>query len=200
MNERIIGGTGTRPIWDEVWMDMARIVGQRSKCDRDKVGAVIVPIGNGEGFTASYNGPPAEWPAAAGEGSCLDWCDRAQPGRTLLQNDYSDCPSLHAEQNAITRADFSKIHGGTVYVTSSVCFTCAKLIANSGMKRVVMMVKQDQEHRNPQMTIEFLTTSGLGVEVWQSGYGVKKIRLSYGSGQIATGPTEIGTYGSQLGW
>lgn len=197
MEERIIGGTNTRPTWDEVWMDMARIIGQRSKCDRDKVGAVIVPVGNAEGFVGSYNGPPYGYPA---EGSCLAWCPRAQPGNVTIKTDYTDCPSAHAEANAITRADYSKIQGGTIYVTSSVCFTCSKLIANSGIKRVVMQVDQSKTHRNPQMTIDFLLTSGLGVEVWNSGYGVKRTKTSYSNGRTATPPTETGLYGSQLGW
>lgn len=198
MNERIIGGTGTRPEWDEVWMDQARIVGQMSKCDRDKVGAVIVPPGNGEGFVASYNGPPYGYPDD--EGGCSAWCPRGMPGKLTYTTDYSDCVSAHAEQNAITRADYSKIQGATIYVSSAVCFTCSKLVANSGIKRVVMMVKSGQEHRNPQMSIDFLTTCGLGVEVWQSGFDVPRVKLSYGSGRTATPPTEIGTYGSQLGW
>ena len=160
-----------RPTWDDVWMDMARAIAQRSLCDRDKVGAVIAPKGNGDGFVASYNGPPAGYKV---EGTCTSWCERAKargdrPLKAALRQDYSDCPSAHAEQNAITRADFSKIKNGTIYVTSSVCFTCAKSIANSGISRVVMRVDPDHTHRNSSRSVEFLLASGMHVQVLTAG-------------------------------
>jgi dCMP deaminase len=198
--DRIIGGTNTRPTWDEVWMDMARIIGQRSKCSRDKVGAVIVPEGNGEGFVGSYNGPPSGW-SLADDGPCTGWCQRSQPGKLIFHRDYSDCPSAHAEQNAITRADFSKIRNASIYVSSSVCFTCAKLVANSGIGRVLMKVDPTQEHRKPDATIEFLTTSGLEVEVWQAGIGVQRAVVQYQPYQKDLAVAiDRGVYGSQLAW
>lgn len=172
----------SRPTWDQTWMEVARRIAKRSLCDRDQVGAVIVPVGNGDGFVASYNGPPAGYPV---EGTCSNWCDRAGASRTencvpLLQRDYSDCPSAHAEQNAITRADFSKIKGGTIYVTSAVCITCAKSVANSGVARVIMRSDPSHTHRSPEASIKFMLASGLHVEVWPSGLRAVPVHVKKG--------------------
>ena len=46
---------------------------------------------------------------------------------------------LHAEANAITKvaASSNSSQGATIYVTSSPCIECAKLIIQSGIQRVV---------------------------------------------------------------
>lgn len=47
------------------------------------------------------------------------------------------CISNHAEANCLLHADRSRIEGGTIYVSAKPCLGCAKLIANSGLNRVV---------------------------------------------------------------
>ena len=49
------------------------------------------------------------------------------------------CGSLHAEANAITKVarSYNSSDGATLYVTSSPCIECAKLIIQSGILRVV---------------------------------------------------------------
>jgi deoxycytidylate deaminase len=80
---------------------------------------------------------------------------------------YDDCVSIHAEMNAIAYADRSSMEGGTMYVTSTVCWSCAKVIANSGIRNVVMVgdPEHNYSHRNIDRTIEFLKSCGIGVEV-----------------------------------
>lgn len=105
---------------DERYIRMARIWGENSYCKRRRVGALIVKekmiISDG------YNGTPSGF-----ENVCEDESGRTKP--------YV----LHAEANAITKVARSNnsSDGATLYVTCSPCIECAKLIIQSGIKRVV---------------------------------------------------------------
>jgi len=105
---------------DERYMRMARIWAENSYCERRKVGALLVKdkmiISDG------YNGTPAGF-----ENQCED------------ENGNSKSYVLHAEANAITKIARSNnsSDGATLYVTASPCIECAKLIIQSGIKRVV---------------------------------------------------------------
>ena len=102
------------------YMKMARIWAENSYCVRRQVGALIVRdkmiISDG------YNGTPSGI-----ENICEDEAGKTKP--------YV----LHAEANAITKVAKSNnsSEGATLYVTSSPCIECAKLIIQSGIKRVV---------------------------------------------------------------
>src|SRR5690554_4789172 len=101
-------------------MRMAYIWSENSYCKRRKVGALIVKdkmiISDG------YNGTPSGF-----ENICEDDNDKTKP--------YV----LHAEANAITKVARSNnsSNGATLYVTSSPCIECAKLIIQAGIIRVV---------------------------------------------------------------
>lgn len=149
-----------RPTVDQVWMDVARAVGQRSLCERAQVGAVVVSA-QGRIEASGYNGPPAGYPV---QGTCSLWCERSS--RNASGTSYGlSCPSVHAEANALLYTDRSRIEGGTIYASRSCCADCAKLIANSGIKRVVMRVIPEDEHRNPKDVTAFLEQCGLEVTV-----------------------------------
>lgn len=98
---------------------MAAIWAENSYCQRRRVGALLVKdkmiISDG------YNGTPAGF-----ENCCED-----ENGRTYPY-------VLHAEANAITKVAKSNnsSEGATMYVTSSPCIECAKLIIQSGIRRV----------------------------------------------------------------
>lgn len=102
------------------YIRMARIWSENSYCVRRRVGALIVKdkmiISDG------YNGTPSGF-----ENICEDEAGKTKP--------YV----LHAEANAITKvaksANSSK--GATLYITSSPCIECAKLIIQAGIVRVV---------------------------------------------------------------
>lgn len=148
----------TRPSWEDTWSEVARIMGHRSRCDRAKVGAVVVTRDNRVAAQA-YNGP------AAGlmlRGTCSNWCPRAM-GKTNLSADYGACSTIHAEANALIRADFTDIQGGTIYVSHSSCINCAKLVANSGLAKLVHRVTEADAHRNPDEVEEYLRSAGLEV-------------------------------------
>jgi len=148
-----------RPSWDQTWMDVADTVAKRSRCERDQVGAVIV-TGDERIHSTGYNGPPSGYPTAKTSG-CLSWCPKAMSGSRTP--DYSECPALHAEANAVARADWSAIHGGTIYISSSACVGCARLIANTGIKKVVMRVLSDHAHRDPEGVTALMRSCGLTV-------------------------------------
>ena len=85
-----------------------------------------------------------------------------------LSTDYSDCPALHAEANALMVCDRSSREGGTIYVTSHVCYGCAKLIANSGLAAVVVALatdERDRAYRDPDKSYALLEQCGLEVIV-----------------------------------
>ena len=80
--------------------------------------------------------------------------------------DYSDCPSIHAEANALLTSDRSGRLGGTMYVTSHPCWSCAKMIANSGLTTII--VEGDQlsfVERRAESTYAFLESVGMTVVV-----------------------------------
>lgn len=153
-----------RPSWEDTWLAVAWTVGERTRCSKAQVGAVVVSEDNSY-VVPGYNGPPAGMPV---DGMCRKWCPRAMANET--SPDYSSCPSIHAESNALLRADFSRIRGGTIFVSRSVCINCAALIANSGVRRVVHAVRADDAHRDPDGVRRFLEAAGLKVDVaW---YGI----------------------------
>jgi dCMP deaminase len=151
--------TPSRPTWDETWLTVARAVAQRSLCTRDKVGAVVVSKSN-RLLETGYNGPPGGFETE--DKPCTQWCLRAA-NNSFVEKDYSDCPSLHAEANALMRGDRIAREGGTIYITSHVCMGCAKLIANSGLELIVVSTTWTPAHRNADASYRFLESCGLTV-------------------------------------
>ena len=106
--------------FDRSYLRMAQVWAENSYCNRRKVGALIVKdrmiISDG------YNGTPSGF-----ENVCEDEDGHTKP--------YV----LHAEANAITKVAKSNnsSNGATLYVTAAPCMECAKLIIQSGIRRVV---------------------------------------------------------------
>lgn len=151
-----------RPGWDDVWMALADNIARRSKCTRARVGAVIVDIDQNV-VSAAYNGPPRNFVA---EGPCTNWCPRSQ-GTDDPSPTYDDCVTAHAEANAIARSDYSRLQGGTIYISTSPCKGCAKIFANSGVTRVVYRDEAGRDYRNPQATREFLEQCSMDVVIYE---------------------------------
>ena len=103
---------------------MALIWAENSYCERRKVGALVVK--NNMIISDGYNGTPTGF-----ENVCED------------ENNVSKPYVLHAEANAITKLARSSnsSDGATLYVTASPCIECAKLIIQSGIKRVIYTEK-----------------------------------------------------------
>lgn len=112
-----------RSSWDEYFMSIAQVVATRSTCDRKHVGAVIVR--DKMLLTTGYNGSIRGLPH----------CDEVGH----LMDDGHCIRTVHAEANAIAQAARNgiRLEDAGIYVTASPCFGCFKLIANSGLKRIV---------------------------------------------------------------
>lgn len=128
--------------FDRRYLEMARIWAKNSYCIRRQVGALIVKdrmiISDG------YNGTPEGF-----ENVCEDENNKTKP--------YV----LHAEANAITKIAKSNnsSDGATLYITTSPCQECAKLIIQSGIRRVVFC---DNYHSDDG--IQLLKRAGIDVE------------------------------------
>ena len=135
-----------RPSWDDYFMGIALQVARRSTCDRARVGAIIVK--DRRILTTGYNGSPAG----------LAHCDEIGH---LMVNGHC-VRTLHAEQNAIIQAALHGVGvaGGTMYVTHQPCLTCAKMIINAGIRRVVFAGHYPDTH-----AVAFLQDAGVGLEL-----------------------------------
>jgi dCMP deaminase len=157
-----------RPSWDETWLEVARAIAKRAPCSRARVGAVVVSSSD-RIVATGYNGPPAgmerPWQDDC-NGLEAGWCVRGKfgPAREALTS-YHDCPTIHAEANALLFCDRREREGGTIYVTGMVCFTCAKLIGNSGLAQVVIGLEDvDRSYRSEEANpITFMEECGLTV-------------------------------------
>jgi dCMP deaminase len=105
---------------DQRYMRMALIWAENSYCERRQVGALLVK--NKMIISDGYNGTPSGF-----ENVCEDENNRTKP--------YV----LHAEANAITKVarSYNSSEGATLYVTTSPCIECSKLIIQAGIVRVV---------------------------------------------------------------
>ncbi len=121
----------SRPTWDEYFMELALVVAKRSTCLRQKVGAIIVK--DKRILATGYNGAPS------GMAHCLDIGCLREKMKIPSGERQELCRGLHAEQNAIIQAaKFGiSIEGATMYTTHCPCITCAKMIINAGINKVV---------------------------------------------------------------
>jgi dCMP deaminase len=125
--------------FDRKYLEMARIWATNSYCKRRQVGALIVKdkmiISDG------YNGTPSGF-----ENICEDENGKTKP--------YV----LHAEANAITKVAKSNnsSQDSTLYVTSSPCMECSKLIIQAGIRRVVYC-----DHYPDQQGLEVLKRANI---------------------------------------
>ncbi len=117
--------------FDKRYLEMALVWSHNSYCKRRRVGALLVK--NKMIISDGYNGTPSGF-----VNNCED------PENTTYPY------VLHAEANAITKVAKSNnsSEGATLYVTTSPCMECSKLIIQAGISRVVY-------------SFEYHTTDGL---------------------------------------
>ena len=122
----------SRPTWDEYFMEVCAAIAKRATCDRGRSGCVIAR--DNQILATGYVGAP----------SGLSHCDQVgHQMKKLIHEDGSvtqHCVrTVHAEQNAICQAARRgvAIQGGTLYCRMTPCRTCAMMIINCGITRVV---------------------------------------------------------------
>lgn len=135
-----------RPSWDEYFLEIARTVASRATCDRGRSGCVIAR--DKQILVTGYVGAPKGLPH----------CDDA--GHQMKKMVHEDgkvtqhcVRTVHAEQNAITQAARLgiSINGSTLYCKMTPCRTCAMMIINCGIIRVVCEKKYHAGEESEEM-------------------------------------------------
>jgi dCMP deaminase len=136
-------------------MDIAQRVATRSTCLRRHVGAVIVL--NKRILATGYNGAPRGLPHCEETGCLRDKLGIPSGQRQEI------CRALHAEQNAFLQAALHgvPVAGGTMYVTLQPCVTCAKMIVNAGIERVICAQSYPDE-----LARSFLAEADIELVLW----------------------------------
>lgn len=140
---------------DTYYLDIASAVCKRSTCLKRRYGCVIVK--NDEIIATGYNGSPR------GTTNCSDLGMCKRMDKPHNSGDYSDCHSVHAEQNAMLSASRNEMIGSTLYLVGEEfvdvdvvdvgdgCFVsgwfeiedvepcpiCMRMIMNAGVAKVV---------------------------------------------------------------
>ena len=109
--------------WNEYFMQIALQVSTRSTCDRKHVGAVIVR--DRTILSTGYNGSIRRLAHCNDEGH-------------MIENSHC-VRTVHAEANAIAQAAKHgvNVNNSSIYITASPCWTCFKLLANSGINAII---------------------------------------------------------------
>lgn len=147
--------TYRRPSWDEYFMELANAASRRATCDRGRSGCVIVK--DRQLLVTGYVGSPAGLPHCDEVGHLF---------RKTIEEDGSisnHCVrTVHAEQNAICQAARRGIalEGATLYCRMTPCRTCAMLIINCGIKRVVC----ERKYHSGAESEELFRQAGVQIE------------------------------------
>jgi dCMP deaminase len=155
-SEGVNMSSNQRPDWDRYFLDMCEAVAKRATCDRGRSGCVIVK--DKRIMTTGYVGAPAGLPH----------CDEAGHDLRKVFNANGEVTqhcvrTLHAEQNAIIQAARFGIplEGATLFCKMTPCRTCAMIIINAGIKRVVC----EKRYHADADTIEMFKQAGIELSV-----------------------------------
>lgn len=131
-----------RPSFPYIYMRLAEMISNRSTCNKKSVGCVITSADYNYVYAVGYNGNFSGGPNA---------CD-------FITYRGDGCGCIHAEINALIRCtvlDRNKV----MFSTVAPCPDCAKVIVNSGFKKV--FYRDDWEN---DLGIQILKTGGIEVE------------------------------------
>ncbi len=141
--------------WDRYFMDIMRAVSKRSTCDRGFAACVVVK--DRRIIATGYAGAPKGLPHCDEVGHEIHEV-------TMNGSTSKHCiRTTHAEQNAIAQAAKfgTAIDGASVYVNMEPCYTCAKLLINAGIVKVVC----DKKYHRAQRSREVLREAGVELVV-----------------------------------
>lgn len=135
-----------RPTWDDYFMEIAHTIAKRATCDRGRSGCVIAR--DRQILVTGYVGSPVGLPHCDEVGHLMKKVIHEDDRITL------HCVrTVHAEQNAICQAAKLGVplDGSTLYCKMTPCRTCAMLIINCGIKRVVCEYKYHAGRESEEM-------------------------------------------------
>lgn len=178
--------------YDETMLATAKLFGELSYCEKKKVGATLAKDGRilATGYNGTVSGFDNQCETEVSCYSCngtgqlvvplfdLDTdnyiCKKCNgAGKLLVTSQYV----IHAEQNVLMFCAKTGIptDGTTMYITLSPCATCAKLIVQAGIKKVVFL-----EYYKDLSGLEFLKLAGVELIYWevkqQEGFTLEKIK------------------------
>ena len=138
-----------RPSWDDYFLELADAASRRATCDRGKSGCVIVR--DKQVLATGYVGSPAGLPHCDDVGHLMK--------KVIQENGEISVHCLrtvHAEQNAICQAAKRgiSIEGATVYTRMTPCRTCAMLLINCGIRKVVCERRYQLSKESEQLFAE----------------------------------------------
>ncbi len=119
-----------RPTWDQYFAKIVLDIAKRSTCTRRQFGAIVVNPKH-EIVSTGFNG------VVRGAPHCLDIGCIKDEMQIESGMGHGICPAVHAEMNALIQAGRHSL-GCTLYINGFPCKICARMIVNSGIKRVVI--------------------------------------------------------------
>lgn len=145
----------SRPSWDDYFLDLANAASKRATCNRGKSGCVIVR--DRQVLATGYVGSPSGLPHCDDVGHLMK--------KVMQENGEvtEHCVrTVHSEQNAICQAAKRgiSIEGSTIYTRMTPCRTCAMLLINCGIIRVVCERKYQLASESEQL----FTDAGVKLE------------------------------------
>jgi dCMP deaminase len=142
----------TRPSFTDIYMQMAKLIAQRSTCKRLKVGSVITSTDYRKVLSIGYNGNASGLP---------NGCDSDEPGK---------CGCLHSEENAVINCDSPRNVSKFVFVTHLPCVMCAKRLINLGN---VQRITYETPYRITD-SVDILRKTGISVaRLWYDEAGAR---------------------------
>ena len=152
--------------WDEYFMGIAILASKRSKDPNTQVGACIVDSNNNI-LSIGYNGAPIGY-----SDDDFPW---EREGTDVTKTKYPYV--CHSEMNAVLNAarNGTKLSGSILYVTLFPCNECAKILIQSGIKKVVYL--DDKYHDSPMTGVSRKMLSRSKVEFVQYIKTNRKIEL-----------------------
>lgn len=169
---------------DVYYMSLAILASARSTCVRRTVGCVAVK--DNHIVATGYNGSVSETTHCTKD-TCYRMVNNIPSGEKL-----DLCRAVHAEQNVICQAAIhgTNIHGATIYITTSPCITCLKLLAQVGVRRIVIL---EPTYLNTDIAIDLCNE--LNIE-YECNWSPEEIKMFNDLTDISHGVTTHGCGGN----
>lgn len=137
--------------WNDYFWGIAKVVSARSTCPSRQVGAVLVNPQTNYIISTGYNGAPR------GTEHCGPECSTRKSG-----SDWNKCKAIHAELNVIIAAALNgaKTDGAILYLTTTPCVFCARVLINAGVTHVLATSAYPQEE-----ALTLLRSAGIKVTI-----------------------------------
>lgn len=140
--------------WDDYFMYVAKLSSMRSKDPRIKVGACVVDSNNRiKGI--GYNGFPR---------GCSDkefpWTSR-DDAKSFYESKHAYV--CHAELNAVMNCGNTELNNMSLYCTHFPCNDCAKVIIQSGIKKVIYLGEHRPNEEPYLATRRMFKASGVNI-------------------------------------